>query len=335
MFRKLTVSLVPIALFMFSGCEMLQKIPFEPVEKGSLIVVDEANQSFYAINTNSLAKRMVGVFPTTTVNDVEVEHDFAYFVISSPLANPTEGNKLLRFDLSNGSLIALSLPAGSNPYNLAVDADRIYVTLSVSNMLAVIDKTSFLVSSYRALPRAGEPYGVAFDAGSVYVATSAGWMTGYSDSHIVRFSKTDFSATTIPVGPNPMSIAVHDGTLYVACTGDYSGTGCVQSVTLSTLAVSNMTLPALTPTFVKYHDHCLFATDATWGGSGGVIVHVISNALNTRILAGSDLKGLDFAQGRVFLTEGYLGSKIYSVNLDDLSVTTNSGPGGGDCALYR
>lgn len=342
--RILTLTVTVFAAVVLTGCsEILPRNDvFEPIAKNSLIVLDQQNQSVSAFDTVKNKNILLGTLPTTTPNDVKIKGDFAYVVLSSPFSNPSDGNKLVRYNLTTGDRTFLSLALGSNPYNQAIDGSNIYITLSVSNQVAVVDIDSFSVSQLIDLSPVGAPYGIAYDSDNIYVATSVGYIGwgdagNYTNSRITVIAKSNFSqVTNIPCGKNPMSLALNGGKLYIAEASDYDNTGNVEVMDIATFSFSNLTdIPACSPYIVKSAGNRLFVLDGNYFGNNGLYICDLSNSTVTNILNGVTLQGIDNDSNFVYLSEAYSGTKSYRVNLSNFSVETINGIGGGDCALYQ
>lgn len=325
---------LPAVLGLLASCSEPETVQgIFPVPHGVLLAIDEANQALNVLNLADGTLTNCAVLGASP-NDVEVSGDYAYVAAS------LDGT-LTRLDLSNGNVTTLSFASGANPYNLAVDGSRIYVTLSAANALAVVDAASMKIVTNVSLGGTGYPEGVAFDGSYVYLATCDGWSGGYGNGRVTVLDKTTFAlVTNVALADNAQSVAVGaDGRVYAACTGAYNGTtwsyegGGLYRIDPSDFGVTN--LAADTQVFeVKAYGGLVYALDSAWGTTKlGLTVWSTNGPFVTNLLAGSDLKGLDFDSGHVYVTSAYGGTDAYSIDRSDWSVGTISGVGGGDAAL--
>ncbi len=293
------------------------------VPKNSFLVIDEANMylKYYNLSTEEVGSIVeVG----NAANDIEIDGDFAYIVVSTD-------NKLLKIDLRNKSLSTLSFPSGSNPYNLVIDSDKIYVTLSVSNKLSVVSKSSFSIVTNIDLKTPGYPEGVRFDSNKIYIATSSGWNNSYTESRVEIYSRSDYSfITNISLTyRNPQGLWIDGSDLYIACTGSYDGTGKALKMSTTDYSVSELSIPSTNATFVAKFGTNICVIESLWGGSGGIFIN------NTNLLVGKGLKeGIAEKDGFIYVSEAYGGTKSYRINLSDYSITEIP-LGGGDIAIYK
>ena len=326
-----------------AGCsEMIPKDRIFPVAKNSVIVLDQNNKSVLSMNTADNSVNILGTLATTTLNDIKIKGDFAYVVISSPPYSPSEGNKLVRYDLTTGDTSVLSFAEGSNPNTQVIDGGKIYLTLSKSNQVAVIDIGSFTVDALVTLSPAGAPYGIASDSNNIYVATSIGYIDwtdpgNYTNSRITVIAKSNLSqVTNISCVRNPVSLTICGQILYIAGASVYDTTGKVQGLDLASYVVTDIAeIPLCAPANIKSHDGKLYVVDGTYGGTGGLYIYDTTTKNLDYILSNTGLQGVDFDGTSLYVTETFLGTKTYKVNLSNLAMETINGIGGGDCAIYR
>lgn len=330
-----------IPLFIFSSCAVLDgssssSLPagFSPfVDKGSLLVVNEAGMVLNAVNPAALSAKQV-TYVGSAANDIEVAGDYA-FVISSL------DHGIFRLDLSNGGAIqAKSLKTGygdsPNPYNLAVDGGRVYITMWNSNRLAVLDAETLALITNVSLPGTASPQGVAVYGGRIYIAG-----TYTADSLTVLDAATYAVITNFNPGPNPQSVWADAAGVYLACTGTYNfSTYAYEGGGLYRLDPATYALTAIETNVqvftVKAGQGRIYALDSAWGTSvSGLRVYSTNGAFITNVLAGSDLKGLSFGGGFVYVTAGYGSAGAWRVNPADWGLTALSNFGGGDCAFYE
>lgn len=335
-FKKILYIL--IAGILYFSCSGTPKTVTEtPAGTGkTLLVLNRQEQTLLSYNTSDRSTNSLGAFTTTGLNDIEIEGDFSYIVLSAPFMNPNIDNMLIRYHVKSGGKAVISFPAGSMPYNEAIHNGKIFVTLSASNMVAVVDQQSFNLERLITLTPEGMPYGIAADFNNIYVASSD-LFPSYKHSRITVISRSNYQmVTNVPCGRNPISLAVYDGKMYIAGASTNDGTGKAQCMDLSDYSIIN--IPELyhrTPTYVKCHDKRAFFIESLDGGTGGLFVYDIGAGTVSYILSNLNLEGMAFDGSTLFVTEGYSGTKTYKVNLSDLSVETINGIGGGDCALVQ
>ncbi len=321
-----------------------------PVRRGSLLVIDEKDQLLNRLDLGDLELSRIAVVGSAA-NDIEIDDHYAYVVNSL-------NSSLYLYDLSNGGVLTVVFPssgypdyANRNPYNLAVDSNLIYVTMSAGNSLTVVDKATLSILTDVALPSPGYPEGVAFDAGRIYVATSAGFL-GFGDpgnqsnSRVVVLSKQDYATEAqIPVLRNPQSVAVSpDGRVYAACTGlyntntwAYEGGGLVAVEPAA--GATNLVETDVQFVTVKADGAYLYAIDDGWDPFGlGLVIYSTNGLRVTNLLAGQNLKGLDFDGERIYLSSSaytYGPECAYFVAKSNYAVTVISNVPGGDAALWK
>lgn len=330
--RKFSILLTLFLLTVIFSCSEVPKSGnYTPpaIQKPSLLIIDEANKILksYDLTKKEITKVCeVG----NAANDIELDGDYAYIAVSTD-------NKLLKINLLNLETEVLSFADGSNPYNIAIDTDRIYVTLSVSNQLSVISKANFSIITNINLKTPGYPEGVIFDSEKIYIATSDGWNLSYSGSRIEIYKKDNYAhLTNIELTiKNPQSLCIDGSSLYIACTGEYNGSGGVLKMNPLDYSISNLNSPATNAMYLIKVNDKLFVVESSWRGEGGIYIHNLVNSTTTHILGGKSLKGIGYYEGTLFVSEGYHGSKTYKVNISSLSTEEEIDAGGGDIAIYK
>jgi YVTN family beta-propeller protein len=129
---------------------------------------------------------------------------------------------LARFAAEDSTANTTPLRAGSDPTDLAIDANVIWAVTSVSApMLFKIDPTTNRVIGRMKLPATAIPSGVAVGVGAVWVANllddTVLRIEGrlQSDSSLSQWETLEVVAR-IPVGQGPSDIAVGEGAVWVA-----------------------------------------------------------------------------------------------------------------------
>jgi YVTN family beta-propeller protein len=328
--RKLSILLTLFLLTVIFSCSEVPKSGnYTPPQKPSLLIIDEANKILKSYDLTTKEIKTVSEVGKAA-NDIEVDGDYAYIVVSLD-------NKLLKINLLNLETEVLSFADGSNPYNIAIDTDRIYVTLSVSNQLSVISKANFSIITNINLKTPGYPEGVIFDSEKIYIATSDGFNSSYSNSRIEIYKKDNYAhLTNIELTiKNPQSLCIDGSSLYIACTGEYNGSGGVLKMNTQDYSISNLNSPATNAMYLIKVNDKLFVVESSLGGEGGIYIHNLGGASITHTLAGKSLKGMAYDNGYLFTSEGYYGSKTYKVNISSLSTEEEINAGGGDIAIYK
>lgn len=110
------------------------------------------------------------------------------------------------------------LELGDTGSDIAVHDGRLYVVVNGSHKVEVLDAATAVKIAKVDI---SSPRSIAFDGDYAYVTSFVG---GSDDNgSVVRFSTRDFKpAGTVPVGKMPEGLAVRDGSLYVANSGDYT-----------------------------------------------------------------------------------------------------------------
>jgi YVTN family beta-propeller protein len=138
------------------------------------------------------------------------------------------GSQLSVIDLSTNTTlttVAFSSYPGASPGYVAVSGDNVYVALSnlgSNGQLARINTADNLVSSY--IPIGSEPFGVAASGNKIYVTNNVWWTNGDPATVKVINNDTNSVIASIPVGINPVSIAIDPITrkAYVTNSNDLS-----------------------------------------------------------------------------------------------------------------
>ncbi len=311
------------------GCAEEPKVETTIATTNSIIAIDEANKSLKAYNlvTGEISTILNNI--GDAANDIEIDGDYGYIVVSTD-------NKLMRINFKDNSLSFVNFPTGANPYNLVIDGDKIYITLAVSNQLSIVSKDSFSIITNINLSSPGYPLGIRVSSDKIYIATSEGWMSSYNNSRIEVYSKQNYAfITNVSLTyKNPTSLWIDDTNLYIACTGQYDGTGKVLKMTTTTYSISEINIPATNASFVAVYDNKLCVIESSWGGIGGFYVYDLNSSNPIHKLNGKGLKNIVYHNGDIFVSEGYGGSKIYRFKLSDLSDKGEIGIGGGDIAIY-
>lgn len=316
------------------ACSEEPKVETSKATTNSIIAIDEANKILKAYNlvTGEISTVLNDI--GNAANDIEIDGDYGYIVVSID-------NKLLRINFKDNSLSVINFPSGANPFNLVVDGDRIYITLAVSNQLSIVSKNSFSIITNINLLSPGYPMGIRVSSDKIYIATSEGYIdwgnpNNYNNSRIEVYSKQNYAfITNVSLSyKNPTSLWVDDTNLYIACTGEYNGTGKVLKMITTTYSVSEVNIPATNASFVAVYDNKLCVIEDSWVGIGGFYVYDLNSSNLTNKLSGKNLKNIVYHNGDIFVSEGYGGNKIYRFKLSDLSDKGEIGIGGGDIAVY-
>jgi YVTN family beta-propeller protein len=328
MFRLISITM----LFSAFGCsELLPKNAVSAfIPKNSLIVLDQSSQAVRAFDLAAGTNILIDTLPTTVLNDVKIKGDFAYTVLSV-------SSKLIRYNLRSGGSSVLDLATGSNPYYQAVYGNRIFVTLWISNQVAVVDTDTFTVASVIPLTSPGEPCGITVDSNNIYVTTSDGFLTGYANSRITVISRSNnLTVTNIACVKNPTSLALDNGKLYITGPSEYDGTGKVQRLDLAAYTLADIAgIPQGTLSYIKVWNGKLYVIENDYSAPKGLYIYDLSTTGLINVLSNKNLQGMDFQGSMLYASESFAGTKSYQLNLTDLSVVTINGIGGGDCALYQ
>jgi len=300
------------------------------VAKGSLLVLDQANQALKAINLATGTITNLLTFPDKEPNDIQIDGNYAYVADS-------ECGKLFRVDLSNGGSTSLSLPPYSNPDDIAIGSNQIFVTLAVSNMVSVISKSSYTLLTNINLDSDSYPEGIVVGNGNIYVA-SCGYLAwgnpgNYTNSRITILSESDYSVVSnVPCSQDPESLQAYGTYIIIAATGNYSNiNGMIQSMNASApYALTNLITNAEGWTYVKTDGRLVYASD----DNDNVIVANYNTLAVVTNIALQNVQGINISSNGVYFSTGYLGTVCYLMNTNNFSVKVISNIGGGASALY-
>lgn len=219
---------------LFIGCDILPTKPDDSVSGRSLYVLNALGRTISRI---SLANGAVEPeFATTPPVPGTLGKYTGHLLILN--STPASLEMLSPDDSTAGK--TLTLPPGSNPFDLDVYADRIYVTGLNSGQLYMIDARRFTMLDSAGVGVA--PEGIAVDQNHIFVASSDGWQSGYTGSSVHMITRETLAPVdTIPVGTNPQRLVWGTGpTLHVLCTGNYvTATGQVDVINPNTRQVTS------------------------------------------------------------------------------------------------
>ncbi len=333
-----------------SACGIFDQNPpqnTDPVDKGSILAIDEANQNMYNIDLGNMQPSFYS-YVGPAANQVIVDGDYAYLAVSL-------SHTIIKMDLKHGGAPDTYRFWGSpNPYMMAIDSNRLYVTLLNDNKLAVFNKDTLSLITNLALPAGDYPQGVISDHGHIYITTSVGYLSwgdtgNYTNGQVLVLDKNDFSlVTNIRVHHNPHTLCLYNDMVYVAATSQYNNTGKVQAIDLADYSVQDMPqVGAEAPGFIYEDGSRLYVIDnpsyETYygsgiyeGGLGGILIYdtLISNSV--QILSNIALKGLVFDNDYVYASSAYGGNNLYRIeksNCSNISIFSNIG--GGAIAIYQ
>jgi hypothetical protein len=342
---KLKIFSVILTFAVLSGCGVGEEdFTTQPVEKGSLLVIDEANQTLNRVSLSDFKTGSVG-YVGEAANDIEIDGKYAYVVSSLSAA-------IFRINLEGGYVTTFTYNQypKPNPYNIAVDEGNIYATLSVGNRLSVISKDTFKEIEAIDLVDNGYPEGVTFDENHIYIASSDGYIEwgnpgNYKNGRVVVIDKNDYSiVTNIPVFDNAQSVSYGDnGFVYVACTGEYdTGNFSYTGGGLVAINTSDFSTNVIQKDYqfyvVKYNDNRIYAIDSAYGHTKqGLVIYSTDGTKITNLLEGKNLKGLDFNNEKIYVSHGYSVdiANSYIIDKESFDITVISNTGGGDLALYK
>jgi len=332
-------------IFSLSGCsEGLQEEQSisRAVKKGSILVINEVAQVLNCIDPDDHTISQVS-YVGNSANDIEIDGDFAYVLAS-------QNNTIFKIDLKNGGFIKTlsliedytSLPS---PYNQAIDSNNIYISFWENGKLGIVDKSSFSLKKSVILGSSSYPEGVAVDSNYVYVALTYYNGGSYSDRKVAIVDKNSYQIiTNINVLTNPQSVAMDkNGALWVACTGYYNTNiwlyekgGLTKIVKVGEIFTANTVNQDASYYVVKFDGDRIYAIDSLYSTTAsGLNVYLLDGTKVTNILAGKNLKGIDFDNNYIYVSEAYGGNSVYIINKNTYSITTINNTGGGDLALYK
>lgn len=335
--------LLAIILNLLSCSEGLNNVILNsnPIQKGSILLIDEANQILNCINPLTKAVFQIS-YVGNAANDIEIDNDTAYIVAS---LNDT----LFKIDLKNGGFIkTLSLVQnfGSrpNPWNVAYDDSNIYVSLCSSNQIVVINKSNYSISRFLDLSISGCTAGITADNQYLYISSFKSIYETDQNCKVLIIDKTSFSEiTNISVESNPQSITLDEnGNLWAACTGRYNTSlwsyegGALLKLIKNNSSFSVVTiLSNIQVWIVKYNNGNIYALDSKFGiTKSGLNILTTNGNYITNLLENKDLKGLAFDESHIYVSDGYGGSCVYIINKNDYTIDIISNVGGGDLAFY-
>jgi DNA-binding beta-propeller fold protein YncE len=108
---------------------------------------------------------------------------------------------------------------GDSAEQILIYGSRIYVTVTSSNSITILDHTGGLIKKINPQGPLDEPLSprrMAAEGGKVYVSYFAGHSVAVLDTTLLDIEKT------VPVGRNPEQLAIAGGKLYVANSGGLS-----------------------------------------------------------------------------------------------------------------
>jgi uncharacterized protein YceK len=311
-----------------------------PIAGGSMVVLDEANGVVRAV---SISNGQVTLIATLDQSPTAVASDGAnIYIVHNGFGTP---QSLIWFPMDGGAMASTVFPDGSAPSAVKWFDSRLYILFAGSNSLRVIDQNTASLSTQINLPTQ-YAYGLAVNSNYIYIADS-GSLFDNTDGKLVVLSRADCSIVT-QIGPltNPQAVALDStGHAYLASTGlwkttnyttyagYYDGGGLVRvNPDWSMDILSN----GLQLTGVGYDGGKIYCLDSGAGKSKlGLAVFGTNGMFITNLLPGANLKGMDFHNGNVYLSEGYYGTKAYAVSTNGWSTQMYTLPGTGALIIRK
>jgi len=215
-FRLFFVSLIIGTIFL--SCSSNPSGPNNTADANALFVLNANAQNVSRVNLDSAS--VTNDFATAG----DVPADIAIYGSNLLILNSTPPS-LEVANLSDGAVTkTVNLPLQSNPYQMLVDQDAIYITGWLSNQLYLVNGLDYsLIDSVEV---GVNPQGITSNQNYIFVANSGGY-PDYSASTVSVVKKSDLTLDkNIPVDLNPQNFAWGPlGNLHVVCTGDYSSVG--------------------------------------------------------------------------------------------------------------
>ncbi len=249
MHRIHSLIIVTLAIIVLLGCKNNPSGPHN-----DLI----GSHTLFVLNANSQTVSKINLDSATVTNDFaeagDVPADIATYGSHLLILNSTPPSLEIA-NLSDGTITqTVNLPLNSNPYQLLVDQDAIYVTGWLSNQLYLINGLDFsLIDSVEV---GVNPQGMISNSDYVFVANSGGY-PNYTASSVSVINKSDLTvARTLPVSMNPQNFTWGPfNNLHVVCTGNYATVGGkVDIIDPAGLVVVDSLLFGGTPGFIAMSD---------------------------------------------------------------------------------
>lgn len=243
-----TIMMTGLILMMgFSGCDLLPVQPEQEVTGESLFVLNALSQTVSRISLRTDEVDSLFAHTEAVPGDMALQGDNLLVLNSTPASLQVISLR------DTASRQIYNLTPGSNPYDLYVSAEHLYVSGLNSGQLYILDAANYQVIDSVGVGIA--PEGIAAGESRIYVATSDGWQQGYEHSAVHVISRINFApADTLPVHPNPQRLAKSpDGMLHVLCTGNYVDSfGVVDVIHPATLSVEETVPSGGTPGYIVF-----------------------------------------------------------------------------------
>jgi hypothetical protein len=332
--KSFLLSTLVIAILLVVGCEKSDDgvTPAPPATSKAVYILNGLGKTLSVIDlntsvaTNNVAT--VGLYPNQVLY-----YNSKLFVVNSG------SNTVQVFNADSYALLgAITLPANSNPMNIAILNDtKAYVACSMSNTVEVVNPTTYVAG--KTIAAGVGTSGIAIANGKVYASNTAfdGTTYAYGQGTVTIISTTtDAVTTTLNVGKNPQSIAIApDGKLHVLCSGDYgAAVGSVSVIDPATDAIVKTLTIGGSPGNITIASnnmaYCgLFGTGlVTYNASTYAIKDSASNPLlkkggsGTVVDASGNIFVADFSGDQVIMLDNtYVQKKVYDVGDGPLSLS--------------
>ena len=237
-----------IILAGLSSCNNPTSSDNDGIHGNALFVLEASAQTVSRINLDSATVLLSFATTGDVPGDIAMDGERLYILNSTPAS-------LSVIDAADGTEITtVNLPAGSNPYQIAVAEDALYITGWISGQLYKVNPDDFTITD--SVEAGTNPQGIALNDEYIFVANSGGY-PDYTASSVSVIDRAGFSvATTITTSLNPQNFAwAPDGTLHLICTGNYVDVGGrVNVIDPNSLTVTDSVLVGGAPGYIAITD---------------------------------------------------------------------------------
>lgn len=248
-----------------SNCSSAPTGPDENSAGPGLFVLNGLAQTVSAIHFDSAAVSQNILTTGSVPSDIELNGNHLLVLNSTP---PSLSVHTVR---SGSTVTIVNFPPGSNPFDVKVDGENLYVTGLMSNRLYLLDAVTYTIED--SLEMGTGPEGITTDDNNIYVANTGGW-PDYESSAVTVIEKEAFEVTaTIPTSTNPQRLALApDGNLHVVCTGNYNDIpGRVDVINVSSSTVDTTLQIGGTPGYIAIRESGRAYLSDTGDGDSGFL----------------------------------------------------------------
>ena len=242
----------------------------------SLILVFSANATTKVLVTNQLSSTISEVTLDQSVLSMDnhvaqigstgnhmIEADGKIYVVCSG------DNQVQIFDKEDYSFVsAVNVGAGTNPWNVGVYDEKIWVTCWLTGEVKVFDLNGELLQTIAV---GNGPEGLCMIDGYVWIANSGFVSYGvFENTSLMKINMSSYEveSTISLTTDNCQDVICLGGKLHAMCTSNYSNEGKVFIINPETGEIDHEIAIAGNPTNISAGNNAVYLTEGNWGSTG-------------------------------------------------------------------